>query len=93
MADFIQLCVNGLALGSVYALAAIGFVIVYAATGVVNFAAGQFVMLGTFAGVGMITQGALPLDPADRDRARWRARRDSAPGAPGSRRRSRTPAS
>lgn len=61
MADFIQLCVNGLALGSVYALAAIGFVIVYAATGVVNFAAGQFVMLGTFAGVGMITQGALPL--------------------------------
>lgn len=29
MADFIQLMVNGLTLGSVYALAAVGFVIVY----------------------------------------------------------------
>lgn len=60
MADFIQLFINGLALGSVYALAAIGFVIVYSATGVVNFAAGQFVMLGTFAGVAMLINGGLP---------------------------------
>jgi branched-chain amino acid transport system permease protein len=53
MADFIQLFINGLAIGGVYALAALGFVIVYSATGVVNFAAGQFVMFGTFAGVAM----------------------------------------
>ena len=61
MADFIQLLTNGLALGSVYALAAIGFVIVYSATGVVNFAAGQFVMLGTFAGVATLNDAGWPL--------------------------------
>ncbi|WP_213774238.1 branched-chain amino acid ABC transporter permease [Bradyrhizobium sp. dw_78] len=60
MADFIQLLVSGLAIGSVYALAAIGFVIVYSATGVVNFAAGQFVMVGTFAGVAMLVDAQLP---------------------------------
>jgi branched-chain amino acid transport system permease protein len=59
MADFIQLLVSGLAIGSVYALAAIGFVIVYSATGVVNFAAGQFVMFGTFAGVAMLINAQL----------------------------------
>ena len=60
MADLIQLLINGLAIGSVYALAAIGFVIVYSATGVVNFAAGQFVMFGTFAGVAMLINAQLP---------------------------------
>jgi branched-chain amino acid transport system permease protein len=60
MADFIQLFINGLAIGSVYALAAIGFVIVYSATGVVNFAAGQFVMLGTFAGAATLLNGRMP---------------------------------
>jgi len=60
MSDLIQLFVNGLALGSVYALAAIGFVIVYSATGVVNFASGQFVMFGTFAGVSMLLNAGLP---------------------------------
>ncbi len=60
MADFIQLFINGLAIGSVYALAAIGFVIVYSATGVVNFAVGQFVMFGTFAGVAMLINAGLP---------------------------------
>jgi branched-chain amino acid transport system permease protein len=61
MADLIQLLTNGLALGSVYALAAIGFVIVYSATGVVNFAAGQFVMLGTFAGVTTLVNLGMPM--------------------------------
>ncbi|WP_448032937.1 branched-chain amino acid ABC transporter permease [Bradyrhizobium liaoningense] len=60
MADFVQLLINGLAIGSVYALAAIGFVIVYSATGVVNFAAGQFVMFGTFAGVATLVNAQLP---------------------------------
>jgi len=60
MADFIQLFINGLAIGSVYALAAMGFVIVYSATGVVNFAVGQFVMFGTFAGVAMLINVGLP---------------------------------
>ena len=60
MQELIQLLVNGVALGSVYALAALGFVIVYSATSVVNFAAGQFVMLGTFFGVTAIVQWQWP---------------------------------
>ncbi|HEY0295506.1 MAG TPA: branched-chain amino acid ABC transporter permease [Bordetella sp.] len=60
MQDFIQLIVNGVALGSVYALAALGFVIVYSATGIVNFSAGQFVMLWTFFGVTTVLQAQLP---------------------------------
>jgi branched-chain amino acid transport system permease protein len=60
MADFIQLLINGLAIGGIYALAALGFVIVYSSTGVVNFAAGQFVMFGTFAGVAMLVNAQLP---------------------------------
>lgn len=60
MADLIQLTINGLAIGGVYALAAIGFVLVYEATGVVNFAAGQFVMFGTFAGVAALVNAELP---------------------------------
>src|ERR1700743_1803633 len=60
MADFVQLLVNGLAIGSVYALAPMGFVIVYSANGVVNFAAGQFVMFGTFAGVATLIDAQLP---------------------------------
>ena len=58
--ELIQLIINGIALGSVYALAALGFVIVYSATSVVNFAAGQFVMLGTFFGVTTIVQAQWP---------------------------------
>lgn len=51
MDALLQLVVNGVALGSVYSLVALGFVIVYSATSVVNFATGQFVMLGAFFGV------------------------------------------
>src|SRR5512146_1965565 len=61
MAALLQLTINGLALGSVYALVALGFVLVYSATGVVNFAAGEFVTIGTFLGVAAIVQAELPL--------------------------------
>jgi branched-chain amino acid transport system permease protein len=60
VADFFQLAINGFAIGGVYALAAMGFVIVYETTGVVNFAAGQFVMFGTFAGVAALVNAHLP---------------------------------
>jgi len=58
----LQLLVNGVALGSVYSLVALGFIIVYSATSVVNFAAGQFVMLSAFFGVMTILN--LKLAPA-----------------------------
>jgi branched-chain amino acid transport system permease protein len=64
MADLIQLTINGLALGSIYALVALGFVLVYVSTGVVNFAVGEFVMIGAFLGVTMVLQANLSLGPA-----------------------------
>ena len=64
MADLLQLTLNGLALGSIYALVALGFVLVYESTGVVNFATGEFVMVGTFLGVATVLQAGLPLAPA-----------------------------
>jgi branched-chain amino acid transport system permease protein len=46
--DFLQLTFAGLALGSLYALVALGFVVIYKATGVINFAQGGLVLLGGY---------------------------------------------
>jgi len=43
-----QLLVSGLAIGSIYALVALGFVLIYNAVGVVNFAQGEFVMFPSY---------------------------------------------
>jgi hypothetical protein len=48
MLDFIQQLVGGIALGCVYGLIALGFVLIYKATEVVNFAQGDLMMLGGF---------------------------------------------
>jgi branched-chain amino acid transport system permease protein len=50
MAEFLQFAFSGLTVGAIYALVAIGFTLIYNASDVVNFAQGEFVMLG-----GMIT--------------------------------------
>jgi len=50
MAEFLQFAFSGLTVGAVYALVALGFTLIYNASDVVNFAQGEFVMLG-----GMIT--------------------------------------
>lgn len=49
-----QFTLSGLTTGGIYALIALGFSLVYNATGVINFAQGEFVMLG-----GMITAAAV----------------------------------
>jgi branched-chain amino acid transport system permease protein len=46
--DFLQLVLAGTALGARYALVALGFVVIYRATGVINFAQGAFVLLGAY---------------------------------------------
>ncbi len=46
--DLLQLVISGLANGSVYGLIALGFVLIYKATEAVNFAQGDFMMLGAF---------------------------------------------
>jgi len=52
-----QLAFTGLAIGGVYALIALGIVLIYRATNVVNFAQGEFCMLGAYALV-FLWQGA-----------------------------------
>lgn len=48
MTDFLQYLASGIALGGIYALVCLGFVVVYRSTGVLNLAQGGFVMLGAF---------------------------------------------
>jgi branched-chain amino acid transport system permease protein len=48
MTDFIQLTVYGLANGAVLALAALGFVLIYKATRVINFAQGELLLIGAY---------------------------------------------
>lgn len=48
MSFFLQLIFSGIVLGLVYALAALGFVLIYKASRVVNFAQGQFIAVGAF---------------------------------------------
>src|SRR5512140_1027394 len=45
---FLQLVTSGVVTGGIYALVAIGFVVVYKATGVINFATGELMMFGAF---------------------------------------------
>lgn len=46
LAQFLQFLFSGLTVGSAYALAALGFTIIYNTSGVINFAQGEFIMLG-----------------------------------------------
>jgi branched-chain amino acid transport system permease protein len=52
--DFIQLSASGLALGAVYALVALGFVIIYRSSQVFNFAHGEFLGVGAFSMVSLV---------------------------------------
>ncbi len=46
MGDILQYLISGISIGSAYALIALGFNLIYNATGIINFAQGEFVMLG-----------------------------------------------
>lgn len=48
MTDFAQFVFQGLALGAIYALVALGFVIIYKSTEVINFAQGGLLVLGAY---------------------------------------------
>lgn len=48
MEHFLQSMASGILVGGIYALIAMGFVIIYKATGIINFATGEFMMLGAF---------------------------------------------
>ena len=62
MPEFLQFLTSGLTVGAVYALVALGFTLVYNASDVVNFAQGEFVMIGGMGTVFLSAAGApLPL--------------------------------
>ncbi|RIK17195.1 MAG: branched-chain amino acid ABC transporter permease [Acidobacteria bacterium] len=48
MSTFLNLLAYGLADGAILALAALGFVLIYKATGVINFAQGEFLLIGAY---------------------------------------------
>jgi branched-chain amino acid transport system permease protein len=56
----LQLLFTGIGVGSIYALVALGFVLIYRATNVVNFAQGDFAMLGAFSMVVLSIDWGLP---------------------------------
>ena len=55
-----QMLAAGLAMGSIYALVALGFVLIFNAVGVVNFAQGEFVMVPAFVAVALMSAFNLP---------------------------------
>ncbi len=61
MAFFADLLVNGLMIGAMYALIALGFVLIYKATSVINFAQGDLVMFGGYIAAAMVSLYGLPL--------------------------------
>ena len=60
MSELLQFLLSGVTVGAVYALVALGFTIIYNASDVVNFAQGEFVMLGGMISVAGVATG-LPL--------------------------------
>ena len=58
MNEFIQLIVSGTATGAIYALAALGFTLLWQASGTINFAQGEFVMLPAFTMLFCVMAGA-----------------------------------
>lgn len=61
--EFLQQVINGLALGSVYALLALGYTMVYGIIQLINFAHGEIYMIGAFAGFYSASTLKLPLLP------------------------------
>src|SRR6266478_10171592 len=51
MSEFLQQLINGLSLGSIYALIALGYTMVYGVLRFINFAHGDVFMVGAFAGM------------------------------------------
>jgi branched-chain amino acid transport system permease protein len=61
---FAQLVMNGLVVGSIYALVALGFVVIYKASSVLNFAQGEFLMLGAYVCLAILDTGRVPFAAA-----------------------------
>ena len=60
MTHFIQTLISGLSLGSIYALIALGYTMVYGIAKMLNFAHGDIIMIGAYAGIIAVGQMNLP---------------------------------
>ena len=64
MEFFSHLLINGLSLGFLYALSALGFVMIYKSSSVLNFAHGELLAIGAFLFLVLSTWAKLPIVPA-----------------------------
>lgn len=60
MDQFLQLTLTGLTNGAVLALVALGFVLIYKASDVINFAQGEFLLVGAYVTFGLVAEIGLP---------------------------------
>jgi ABC-type branched-subunit amino acid transport system permease subunit len=61
MSDFFDTVVNGLAVGNIYALVAVGLALIFGVAGLINFAHGSVYMAGAYVGWLCVTRLGLPL--------------------------------
>ncbi len=59
--QIVQYCLSGITAGSIYAIVAIGFNIIYNTTGVINFAQGEFVVLGAMTAISLAARMPLAI--------------------------------
>ena len=64
MTDLVQLLVAGISIGAIYAMAAIGFVLLWQTSGTINFAQGEFVVVPAFTMVLFLIVFRLPFAAA-----------------------------
>jgi branched-chain amino acid transport system permease protein len=61
MADLLQLVISGIATGSIYGLCALGFTLLWQASGTINFAQGEFVMVPAFVMLFCVSNANMPM--------------------------------
>lgn len=61
---FLQLLVNGICIGLLYGISAMGFVMIFKASSVLNFAHGELLALGAFIFLSLATWGKIPIAAA-----------------------------
>ncbi len=62
LAQLVQYGLSGITVGSIYAITAIGFNIIYSCTGIINFAQGEFLIVGAMTAISL--SHVLPLPAA-----------------------------
>jgi branched-chain amino acid transport system permease protein len=61
LSELVQYLINGLAQGAIYALIALGYTMVYGILQLINFAHGEFYMVGAFMGFALLSVFKLPI--------------------------------